>query len=142
MSSKVSDFTEATTLAADDIVYIVQTANGTKTSRKAKLTTLFAKVFSKTIFQKGINYGVTPQALTTSGSIDLSVGITAITATTDIAATIAAGTEGDEKIILVESNPANIITLTGTFGDNTTSKVLGVTGTKWRLVFHNGKWYI
>lgn len=137
---KVSDYPTATTLVETDLVYLVQSSGSAKVSKKSTLTTLFNRVFSKTIFNKGINYGTTPQTLTNTGTIDIQIGITALICTANGSFILPAGTQGDEKIILVENNPSFVCMITGTFSTGNSFNV-GLGGGGYSFVFHSGKWY-
>lgn len=138
---KVSDYPTASVLADTDLMYLVQSSGAVKVSKKVPLSTLFTKIFSKSIFVKGINYGIAPQTLTNSGTIDTQVGLTTLICTTNSTFTLPAGTQGDEKIILVENNPSFTCNVSGTFVTTSLLNV-GITGKSLRIVFHNGKWYI
>lgn len=138
---KVSDYPTASVLADTDLLYLIQSSGTAKVSKKVPLSTLFTKIFSKSIFVKGVNYGISPQTLTNSGTIDIQVGITTLICTTNSTFTLPAGTQGDEKIILVENNPTFTCNVTGAFAIGNVFDV-GATGSALRVIFHNGKWYL
>lgn len=137
---KVTDYPSATAIDNTDLLYLIQTSGSAKISKKTTISKFFEKINIKSIFSKGFNYGITPNLLTDSGTIDIQNGINALTCTQDATFILPNGTQGDEVIILVESNPSFTCTLTGTFAFGS-SYIVGQTGSTLRCVFHHGKWY-
>ena len=139
--SKISAYPTTNILNDADILYVVQNSGGTNASKKVSFAHAMTKVNTKTSFTNGINLGVASQALTNSGTIN-TAGITALTLTAAGTFTLNAGTEGDEKVILIESNPSSFpCSIVGTFFGSVTSISKNDAGIVIRLLFHNGIWY-
>lgn len=139
---KVSDYPSATTIDNADSLYLVQTSGTAKISKKVAISKLFERFNVKTIFNKGINYGTTPQSLSGNGIIDLSTGMVSLVCPFDSSfAMPSTATQGDELIVLVETNTSFQCVLTGTFATGS-SYSMGRTGSTARFVFHYGKWYL
>lgn len=138
---KISDYPSATATDNADILYVIQTSGTAKISKKIAKSLLLSKVDVKTIFNKGINYGTAPQSLTNTGTVDIQSGIAALNCTADSSFILPSGTQGDEILILVETNPSFICEVVGTFA-HTSSIDIGLAGQTIRIVFHHGKWYV
>ena len=139
--AKITDYSPTSSISSADIFYVVQNVGGTNTSKTVSFANLMAVVPTKTAFTNGINYGGTPQELTNSGTIS-TAGITALILTATGNFTLPNGSQGDEKILITESNVgAHVNTVNGVFANGTTSIDAGATGTMTYLVFHHGIWY-
>lgn len=139
---KVTDYPSATVVDNTDTMYLIQTLNTAKISKKISIAKLFEKFNIKSIFSKGINYGTTPLGLSGIGAIDFSAGIVSLSCPYDSTFTMpSVATQGDELIIVVEGNPSYQCVLTGTFATGS-SYSMGRTGSTARFIFHYGKWYL
>jgi hypothetical protein len=138
---KVSSFTEALTTTSTDQLYLIQTTSGVNSSKRVKLSTLFAKILTPIKFNGSINIGDTFQTLVNTGTVLLDKNLTSVVATSNSSFIMPNATQGDTKTIVIESNPSYTITLTGTFATGV-SVTLGTTGVVHKFLFHNGKWYV
>lgn len=127
---RVSQLTEATSVALTDLLYLSKAG----TDRKVTVQTLLNS-------GKQTN-NAAYQTLNTTGVLDLSKPVTVIGAgTTSFTVTVGTGTEGQEKVILLKNTVSAQITLSGNFAGYTSIK-LNSTGNSVKLVYLAGQWYI
>ena len=87
------------------------------------------------------NYGETPQTLEDAGAVSLTTPVTHIITTTASALTLADGTNGQRKFIVMKTDGGDA-TLTPTNFANGTSIVFDDVDDSASLIFLNDKWYM
>lgn len=136
--SKVSELTAATSAAAADTIYLVQ-SGASKSITNAKL---FANIATPAVFNDKISIG-DHDTITAAGAISLTTNITWIN---DVSAagtiTLAGGTDGQLKIIIMSSNSgSHTVTLANSNVANSIS--FSSAGHSATLIYDTGlaKWY-
>jgi len=135
--SKLSELTAATSAAASDLMYIVQSS----TSKKITVANLFSSLDMPLVVSDKLQIQGS-QRLTSGGAISVTETITYITNPDSSAAlTLAAGSEGQVKIVIMTSNTGGAsMTLSG-------SSVSGVIvfdqeGDTATLIYTDNKWFM
>jgi hypothetical protein len=135
--SKVSELTAATSVAAADTLYLVQSS----TSKRVTTANLFANVATPVSFSDKINIAGTAQSLTGAGTISTSTTVTTLSPGSSGTLDIGSGTEGQIKIIIMIANSsAYVLTLEDSQLGHTSVRfdAVGETAT---LIYTNSKWY-
>lgn len=135
--TKVSELGTATSVAASDYLYLVQS----QVSKKVTVETLFEDVSTPVKFTDTIAIGDN-DTISSAVSIPLTSNITFITnPTASGAMSIGSGQEGQVKIIIMTANvSATTMVLSDSQLDvDITFTSAGDTAT---LLFHNTKWYM
>jgi len=138
-NQKVSELSSASAPTAQDLVYLVQPA-GSPTSRKITLVDLFAAVPSKGVFTVGINIGTSPETISSADTADLEKVTHVEASNSGWSLIVPAGSEGDIKVIVMDSTGGGTVTLTGTFWNS--SIALATAGASVTLLFSGGKWVV
>jgi len=136
--SKVSELTAATNAAATDQVYLVQSG----ASKSLTAAALFGNIGTSAVFNDKVSIG-NHDTITAAGAINVATNVTWIN---DVSAagtcTLAAGTDGQIKIIIMSSNSGgHTVTLANANIANSISfSTAGQTAT---LLYDTGlaKWY-
>lgn len=135
--TKVSELTAATSVAADDILMLVQSG----TSKKVTTANFFADVATPVKFSDSISIGDT-NTMSAPGEIILSTNITLLTnPSASGLLNLGSGSEGQVKIVIMTANVGgNTLTLQDSQIDvDVTFASAGDTAT---LLYHNTKWYM
>lgn len=136
--SKVSELTAATSAAAADQVYLVQSGDSKSITNAA----LFGAIATPAVFNDKISIG-DHDTITASGAILLTTNVTWIN---DVSAagecTLAAGSDGQIKIIIMSSN-AGSHTVTLANANTANSISFSAAGHSATLLYDTGlaKWY-
>jgi hypothetical protein len=136
--SKVSELTAATSAAAADKVYLVQSG----ASKSITNAALFGAIDTPAVFNDKISIG-DHDTITAAGSIQLSTNVTWIN---DVSAagecTLAGGSDGQIKIIIMSSN-AGSHTVTLANANTAQSISFSAAGHSATLLYDSGlaKWY-
>ena len=136
--SKVSELTAATSAAAADKVYLVQSGD----SKSLTTAALFGAIDTPTAFQDKISI-LDHDTVTAAGAIQLTTNVTWIN---DVSAagecTLAGGTDGQIKIIIMSSN-AGSHTVTLANANTANSISFSEAGHSATLLYDTGlaKWY-
>ena len=136
--SKLSELTAATSVAAADTFYLVQSS----TSKGVTAANLFADVATPVKFSDTVSIA-DADTVTGPGAVSVTTNVTRLTnPSTGGTLTIAAGTEGQLKIIVMDGN-SSAVTLTlddSDLGHDTiTFNNKGDTAT---LIYTNSKWWL
>ena len=136
--SKLTELTAATAVAAADTFYLVQSA----TSKGVTAANLFADVATPVKFSDTVSIA-DADTVTGPGAVSVATNVTRLTnPSTGGTLTIAAGTEGQLKIIVMDGN-SSAVTLTlddSDLGHDTiTFNNAGDTAT---LIYTNSKWWL
>jgi hypothetical protein len=135
--AKLSELTAATTAAASDSTYLVQSA----TSKKITIANLFGTIATPAVFTDKIQIKDT-NTQTTSGAIVVTTNITFLNnPDTGGNMSLAAGSDGQIKLIIMTSNTgSHTLTLTGSNVEgNVAFDAAGETAT---MIYTNSKWYM
>ena len=135
--AKLSELTAATTAAASDSTYLVQSA----TSKKITIANLFGTIATPAVFSDKIQIKDT-DTQTTSGAIVVTTNITFLNnPDTSGNMSLAAGSDGQIKLIIMTSNTGgHTLTLTGSNVEgNVAFDAAGETAT---MIYTNSKWYM
>lgn len=135
--AKLSELTAATSAASSDSMYLVQSS----TSKKITVANLFGDVDTPTVFSDKIQIQDS-ETISAPGACAVTTNITLVTNPTGNGyLTLAAGSDGQIKIIIMTSNPGEaILTLSGSNveGDVAFDRA-GDTAT---MIYTNSKWYM
>lgn len=127
---RVSQLTEATSVALTDLLYLSKAG----TDRKVTVQTVLNS-------GKQVN-NASYQTLTTTGVLDLSKPVTVINATSsNFTVTVGTGAEGQEKTVLLKNTTGGVVTLSGIFGGYTTIQLSEI-GDSVKLIYLTGEWFI
>lgn len=127
---RVSQLTEATSVALTDLLYLSKSG----TDRKVTVSTLL----STGEIARTASY----QTITTTGVLDLSKPVTVINAgATNFTVTVGTGTEGQTKTVCLKTTTGAVITLSGVFARYSSITLTNV-GDSVNLLYIAGAWYI
>ena len=136
--SKVSELTAATSAAAADSVYLVQSG----ASKSLTNAALFGAIDTPVVFKDKISIG-DHDTVTAAGAIQLSTNVTWINDVSSAGeCTLAAGSDGQIKIIIMSSN-AGSHTVTLANANTAQSISFSAAGHSATLLYDSGlaKWY-
>jgi hypothetical protein len=135
--AKLSELTAATSAAASDSMYLVQSS----TSKKITVANLFADIDTPAIFGDKIQIQDS-ETVTEAGALSVTTNITLITNPSGSGnLTIGVGSDGQIKIIIMTSNTGSTtMTLTGSNVEGDVEfDAAGDTAT---MIYTNSKWYM
>ena len=134
--AKLSELTAATTAAASDTLYLVQSS----TSKKITVANFFASVATPVVFTDKIQIQDS-DTITAAGAISVATNLTKISNPSGSGTlTIAAGSEGQLKIIIMIANTGGH-TLTLSDPDVQGTIAFSAVGKSATLLYTNSKWY-
>ena len=134
--AKLSELTAATTAAASDTLYLVQSS----TSKKITVANFFASVATHVVFTDKIQIQDS-DTITAAGAISVATNLTKISNPSGAGTlTIAAGSEGQLKIIIMIANTGGH-TLTLSDPDVQGTIAFSAAGKSATLLYTNSKWY-
>jgi len=136
--SKVSELTAATSAAAADKVYLVQSGHSKSLTNAA----LFANIATPAVFNDKISMG-NHNTVTAAGAIQLTTNVTWINDVSSAGeCTLAGGSDGQIKIIIMSSN-AGSHTVTLANANTAQSISFSAAGHSATLLYDSGlaKWY-
>lgn len=136
-NQKVTELNAATAPTAADELYLVQPAN-TPLSRRITLASLFGAIPSKIVCKAGFNLGTTTESLSSAATADAVKTTHVSCSNTGWTLTIPTGSEGDIKVVIMDSTGGGTVTLSGTFWN--TSIELENAGAAVTMLFSSGKW--
>ena len=135
--AKLSELTAATSAAASDTTYLVQSA----TSKRITIASLFGSIATPTVFGDKIQIQ-DKDTMSGSGAIPVTSNITLLadpTATGNL--TITSGSEGQVKIIVMPTNTSGYTyTLSGSTVEGSIS--FDAAGDTAMLIYISDKWYM
>jgi len=136
--AKLSELTAATSVAADDTLYVVQSSD----SKKVTVANVFGQVPTPTVFADKVSIG-DHETITGGGALSNLVNVHLINSPgASGTLTMSAGVEGQMKIIIMTSNSSqiNMILDDSDLGHDTiTFSNVGDTAT---LIFAGSKWWM
>jgi hypothetical protein len=135
--AKLSELTAATSAAASDTTYLVQSS----TSKKITVANLFGSIATPAIFSDKIQIQDTDTQVG-AGSVDLTTNITYLSNPDgNHTLSLASGAEGQIKIIIMISNTgSNTFTLSGSnVAGSVVFSSLGDTAT---MIYTSSKWFM
>jgi len=135
--AKLSELTAATSAAASDSMYLVQSS----TSKKITVANLFADIDTPAVFGDKIQIQDS-ETVTEAGALSVTTNITLITNPSGSGnLTIGVGSDGQIKIIIMTSNTGSTtMTLTGSNVEGDVEfDAAGDTAT---MIYTNSKWYM
>ena len=122
------------TVTIDDLVLVVDTPSSTPTNKKITI-----KNFFKNIFVQGNSAAA--DTISLAGAVSLTYGITWVVTSGAIALTLAAGTEGQIKFIVMKTD-GGAATLTPISPANYSTIEFQDVGDSVQLLFTNAAWHI
>jgi hypothetical protein len=135
--AKLSELTAATSAAASDTTYLVQSA----ISKKITVANLFGTIATPAVFTDKIQIKDT-DTLTEAGAVSLTTNISYLSNPTGSGnLSLAAGSDGQVKIIIMTSNTGGTtLTLTGSTVEG--SIAFDAAGDTATMIYTNSKWYM
>jgi len=136
--AKLSELTAATSAAASDSMYLVQSS----TSKKITVANLFGDVDTPAVFTDKIQIQDTESFTAASGSLSITTNISYLSnPTANGNLTLANGVDGQIKIIIMTSNTSNYSQTLG--GSNVEGTVeFDAAGDSATMIYTNSKWYM
>jgi hypothetical protein len=136
--AKLSELTAATSAAASDSMYLVQSS----TSKKITVANLFGDVDTPAVFTDKIQIQDTESFTAASGSLSITTNISYLSnPTANGNLTLANGVDGQIKIIIMTSNTSNYSQTLG--GSNVEGTVqFDEAGDSATMIYTNSKWYM
>lgn len=136
--AKLSELTAATSAAASDSLYLVQSA----TSKKITVANLFGAIDTPVVFTDKIQIQDAETFTAASGALSLTTNISYISNPTgNGTVTLGSGSNGQIKIIIMISNTGGYTTSLS--GSNIGSTVqFGSAGDTATMIYTNSKWYM
>lgn len=135
--AKLSELTAATSAAASDSMYLVQSS----TSKKITVANLFADVDTPAVFGDKIQIQDS-ETITEAGALSVSTNISLITNPSGSGSiTIPAGADGQIKIVIMTANTGAATMTLG--GSNVEGDVaFDAAGDTATMIYTNSKWYM
>ena len=136
--AKLSELTAATSAAASDSMYLVQSS----TSKKITVANLFGDVDTPAVFTDKIQIQDTESFTAASGSLSITTNISYLSnPTANGNLTLANGVDGQIKIIIMISNTGGYSQTLG--GSNVEANVsFDAAGDSATMIYTNSKWYM
>jgi hypothetical protein len=133
--AKLSELTAATSAAASDSTYLVQSA----TSKRITIANLFGTIATPAVFTDKVQ--IQGSETIASGAISATTNLTLIAnPLANANLTMTSGAEGQIKIIIMASNPGGYTcTLSGSSVESTI--VFDAQGDTATMIYTNSKWY-
>lgn len=138
--SKVTAMTAATSVSSTDVLYLVKPSTSPY-DHKVTVANLFGGIPVPVVLEDDLVLGGTAQTLSAAGAISISTLVTKITSPDGAGTlTIADGTEGQIKVIVMVSNSgSHNLTISSNIGHS--SIVFNSAGDTAILIFLGGSWY-
>lgn len=138
--SKVTAMNPATEAASADVLYLVKPTTSPY-DHKITIANLFGGISVPVVLEDDLILGGTVQTLSAGGAISISSLVTKITSPSGAGTlTIADGTEGQIKVIVMTSNTGgHALTISSNIGHS--SIVFNSAGDTATLMFLAGNWY-
>ena len=138
--SKVTAMTAAASVSATDVLYLVKPSTS-PFDHKVTVANLFGGIPVPVVLEDDLVLGGTVQTLSAGGAISVSTLVTKITSPSGVGTlTIADGTEGQIKVIVMTSNVgSHALTINANIGHS--SIVFNSAGDTAILIFLGGNWY-
>lgn len=138
--SKVTAMTPASEIASGDWLYLVKPTTSPY-DHKLSIANLFGGIPVPVILEDKLVMGGTPQSLSAGGAISLTTSVTKIASPDNSGTlTIAAGQEGQVKVIIMTANAgSHTLTINANIGH--TSIAFSQPGHTATLMYMGTKWY-
>lgn len=135
--AKLSELTAATSAAASDSMYLVQSS----TSKKITVANLFGDIDTPAVFGDKIQIQDS-ETITEAGALSVTTNISLVTNPSSSGnLTIPVGVEGQVKIVIMTSNTgATTMTLSGSNVEG--SIAFDAAGDTATMIYTNSKWYM
>jgi hypothetical protein len=138
--SKLAALNPASSLVATDYMYVLKPATAPY-DHKVSIANLFGGIPVPVVLENKLILGGTPQTMNSAGAINITSLVTKITSPDGAGTlTIADGTDGQIKVIIMTSNNAShALTINSNIGHS--SIVFNSPGDTATLMFLTGNWY-
>ncbi len=138
--TKVTAMTAATSIESTDVLYLVKPSTSPY-DHKVTVANLFGGIPVPVVLEDDLVLGGVVQSMSSAGAISITTLVTKITSPDGAGTlTIADGTEGQLKVIVMTSNNANhALTINANIGHS--SIVFNGPGDTAILIFLAGNWY-
>ena len=134
---KITALTDlGTGIAEGDLLHVVDDPSGTPINKKISIANLFNN------FPTWLAFDSTPQALTSTGAVNLTTPTTTLASTGAYAITLAAGGTGQIKIITMITDGGDVTLTPSTLAGSNTTITFNDVGDTVMLMYINSSWIV